>query len=35
MLDLAAAGAKDADEEESVDIGGDEEVSPDLLDEDE
>ena len=25
MLDLAAAGAKDADEEESVDIGGDEE----------
>ena len=35
MLDLAAAGAKDADEDEPVDIGGDEEVSPDLLDEDE
>lgn len=32
-LDLASAGARDADEEESVDIGGDEEVSPDLLDE--
>lgn len=35
MLDLAAAGAKDADEPESVDIGGDEELSDDLLDDEE
>ena len=35
MLDLAAAGAKDADEPESVDIGGDEELSDDLIDEEE
>ena len=33
MLDLAAAGAKDADEVESIDIGGEEEVDEALLDE--
>ena len=33
MLDLAAAGAKDADEVESIDIGGEEEVDEVLLDE--
>ena len=35
MLDLAAAGAKDSDEPESVDIGGDEELSDDLIDDEE
>jgi len=34
MFDLSAAGAKDADDEEPVDIGGEEEVPPDLLDDD-
>ena len=35
MLDLAAAGAPDADEPETVDIGGDEELSDDLIDDEE
>jgi DNA gyrase subunit A len=34
MFDLAAAGAKDADEEEPIDIGDEDEVSADLLDDD-
>lgn len=33
-LDLDAAGARDADDEEPLDIGGDEEINEDLLDED-
>ena len=35
MLDLAAAGARDADEPDSVYIGGEEELSDDLLDDEE
>ncbi len=35
VLDLAGAGARDADEPESVDIGGDEEIDDALLDEEE
>ena len=35
VLDLAAAGARDADEPESVDIGGEEEIDDTLLDEEE
>ena len=35
VLDLAAAGARDADEPESVDIGGEEELDDTLLDDEE
>ena len=35
MLDLASAGARDADEPESIDIGGEEELDDTLLDEEE
>ncbi len=35
VLDLAAAGARDADEPESVDIGGEEEIDDTLLDDEE
>jgi DNA gyrase subunit A len=34
-LDLAAAGAKEADDEEAIDIGGEEEVDEDSIDGDE
>ncbi len=34
MLDLAAAGAKDADSDDAVDIGGEEQLDEELLDED-
>ncbi|WP_298578574.1 DNA gyrase subunit A [uncultured Olegusella sp.] len=34
-LDLAAAGARDADDEEPVDIGGEEQLNEDLLDDEE
>ena len=35
MLDLVAAGARDADEPESVDIGGEEQLDDTLLDDEE
>ena len=35
VLDLAAAGAKDADEAESVDLGDEEVIDEDLLDDEE
>ena len=35
VLDLAAAGASDADEPDSVDIGGDEDMDDTLLDDEE
>ena len=34
MLDLAAAGARDADETEVVDLGDEEELDESLIDED-
>lgn len=34
-LDLAAAGARDADDEEPVDVGGEEQLNEDLLDDEE
>jgi len=34
MFDLSAAGARDADDKEPIDIGGEEEVLPELLDDD-
>jgi DNA gyrase subunit A len=35
MLDLSAAGAKEAGEEEPVDIGGEEEIDESMIEDDE